>query len=57
MTMNDTFFKNYPGHDRLELPEPLVRVTAGKGGEALLILGSEKTGIFSHFGDGSFPLH
>jgi len=44
--MNDTFFKNYPGHDRLELPEPLVRVTAGKGGEAILILGSEKTGIY-----------
>ena len=44
--MNDTFFKNYPGHDRFSLPEPLVRVTAGKGGEAILILGSEKTGIY-----------
>jgi len=44
--MNDTFFKNYPGHDRLALPKPLVRVTAGRGGEAILILGSEKTGIY-----------
>lgn len=44
--MNDTFFKNYPGHDRFGLPEPLARVTAGKGGEAILILGSEKTGIY-----------
>lgn len=44
--MSNTFFKNYPGHDRFDLPEPLVRVTAGKGGEAILILGSEKTGIY-----------
>ena len=28
---------------RYEFPENIVRVTAGKGGEALLILGSEKT--------------
>ena len=44
--MKDTLFKNYPGHDRFQLPDPLVRVTAGLGGEAILILGSEKTGIY-----------
>ena len=30
---------------RYEFPENIVRVTAGKGGEALLILGSEKTAL------------
>ena len=39
------FFINYSGHDRTIFPEPLVRVTAGTGGEAVLILGSEKTGL------------
>ena len=32
--------------DRFNLPEPLVRVTGGSGGEAILILGSEKTGLY-----------
>ncbi len=39
-------YKNYPNHDRNDYPEPLVRVTAGMGGEAVLILGSEKTGLY-----------
>ncbi|MEI3279948.1 MAG: hypothetical protein V8R46_03865 [Eubacterium ramulus] len=30
---------------RYEFPKNIVRVTAGKGGEALLILGSEKTAL------------
>ncbi len=29
--------------NRFDFPENIVRVTAGNGGEALLILGSEKT--------------
>lgn len=32
--------------DPFNLPEPLVRVTGGRGGEAILILGSEKTGLY-----------
>ena len=30
---------------RYEFPENIVRVTAGNGGEALLVLGSEKTAL------------
>lgn len=37
------FYDNFPGHDRFKYPEGLVRVTAGKGGEAILVYGSEKT--------------
>lgn len=33
-------------YDPFDLPEPLVRVTGGKGGEAILIIGSEKTGLY-----------
>lgn len=40
------FFENFAGHDRTELPRPLVRVTGGPGGEAILILGSEKTALY-----------
>ena len=32
--------------DPFNLPDPLVRVTGGRGGEAILILGSEKTGLY-----------
>ena len=39
------YFKNFPGHNRLDFPQPLVRVTGGDGGEAILILGSEKTAL------------
>ena len=31
--------------EREGFPKPLVRVTGGKGGEAVLILGSEKTAL------------
>ena len=40
------FFENYENHDRTEFPSPLVRVTGGPGGEAILILGSEKTALY-----------
>lgn len=38
-------FIDFPGYNRLIFPEKIKRVTAGAGGEALLILGSEKTGL------------
>lgn len=40
------FFENFAGHDRMDFPSPLVRVTGGPGGEAILILGSEKTALY-----------
>ena len=40
------FFENFAGHDRTDFPSPLVRVTGGSGGEAILILGSEKTALY-----------
>lgn len=43
---DDIGFKNFEGHDRLAFPEPLLRVTGGAGGEAILILGSEKTALY-----------
>lgn len=39
----NTIFNDFPNHDRLKFPEGLTRVTAGKGGEAILVFGSEKT--------------
>jgi len=38
-------FQNFPGYDRHRFPEKIERVTAGAGGEALLLLGSEKTAL------------
>ncbi|MFV0517071.1 MAG: MBL fold metallo-hydrolase [Aminipila sp.] len=38
-----TIFNDFPNHDRLKFPDGLFRVTAGKGGEAILVFGSEKT--------------
>ncbi|MBR6472515.1 MAG: MBL fold metallo-hydrolase [Firmicutes bacterium] len=40
------FFKNFQGHDRFDVPEPVYRVTGGPGGESYLILGSDKTALF-----------
>lgn len=40
------YFEDFEGYDRMELPRPLVRVTGGPGGEAILILGSEKTALY-----------
>lgn len=33
------------GHDRYEMPGPICRVTGGQGGEAMLIVGSERTAL------------
>ena len=39
-------FKNLaPGHDRFSFPGPVVRVTGGQGGEAILIVGNDKTAL------------
>ena len=43
---DSNFFTNYPGHNRFDFPEFIVRVTGGAGGEALIILGSEKTALY-----------
>ena len=39
------YFNQFDGFDRFDFPEGVVRVTAGRGGEALLITGSEKTAL------------
>ncbi|QAT43017.1 MBL fold metallo-hydrolase [Aminipila luticellarii] len=39
----NTIFNDFPDHDRFKFPEGLWRVTAGKGGEAILVFGSKKT--------------
>ena len=39
-------FQDFEHHDRTAYPAPLVRVTGGKGGEALLIRGPEKTCLY-----------
>lgn len=40
------YIENIPGHNRFDMPDGVVRVTGGNGGEAFLILGSEKTAIY-----------
>lgn len=44
--MNYFSVKKKTNFDSFNLPAPLVRVTGGRGGEAILILGSEKTGLY-----------
>ncbi len=39
------FFKNFKGHDRFDFPEGIHRVTAGFGGEAILVTCCEKTAM------------
>src|SRR5665648_1070419 len=36
-------FRDFPGYDRRKYPDKIRRVTAGSGGEAFLILGTDKT--------------
>ena len=40
------YHRNFQGHDRFDVPEPIYRVTGGQGGESYLIVGSEKTALF-----------
>lgn len=39
-------FRSFPNHDRFNFPENMVRVTAGNGGEAILVFGNDKTALF-----------
>ncbi len=39
-------FQNFKEYDRFSFPENIVRVTSGRGGEALLIVGNDKTGLY-----------
>ena len=39
-------FRDFENHDRTDYPKPVYRVTGGLGGEALLILGSEKAVLY-----------
>ena len=39
-------FQNFDSYDRFAYPDDIVRVTAGFGGEALLVFGSEKTALY-----------
>lgn len=41
-----SMFSDFEGHDRFNLPNEIMRVTAGFGGEAFLILGSQKTALY-----------
>ena len=43
---DDGYFKNFQGHDRFDVPEPVYRVTAGYGGEAYLIIGEDKVALY-----------
>ncbi len=42
---NDDFFSNFKGYNRFDFPEGIHRVTAGFGGEAILITCCEKTAM------------
>ncbi len=44
-SFDDGFFKNFKGHDRFDFPEGIHRVTAGFGGEAILVTCCEKTAM------------
>ena len=39
------YYRNFQGHDRFGVPEPIYRVTGGNGGESYLMIGSEKTAL------------
>jgi len=39
-------YRDFPGHDRFAYPDGIERVTAGFGGEAILIFGPEKTALY-----------
>lgn len=42
---NDAFFKDFKGYNRFDFPDGIHRVTAGFGGEAILITCCEKTAM------------
>lgn len=46
MNFKKSWLVDFDNHDRLAFPEGIVRVTAGRGGESLLIFGPEKTVLY-----------
>ncbi len=46
MKCNDKGFENFENYDHFAYPKDIVRVTAGSGGESLLVFGSEKTALY-----------
>lgn len=45
-SFSSDIYESFPGHDRFDYPDHIVRVTAGFGGEALLVFGKEKTVLY-----------
>lgn len=45
-TAEKSIYENFPGHDRFDYPDYIVRVTSGFGGESLLIFGDTKTALY-----------
>ena len=45
-TFSSDIYISFPGHDRFGYPEYIKRVTAGYGGETLLIFTEEKTALY-----------
>lgn len=45
MNERKELFRDFPGQNRLKMPDKVTRVTAGAGGEALLISGSSKNAL------------
>ena len=41
-----TLFTDFPGSDRFDLPDGIIRATAGRGGECFIIAGDEKTALY-----------
>lgn len=46
MTEHKEWVKGFDNHSRFSFPENIERVTGGRGGESLLILGNEKTVLY-----------
>ena len=46
MNENHQLFQDFPGFDRFDYPEGTYRVTAGMGGEAILVIGSRYTALY-----------
>lgn len=45
MNVKKDLFRDFPGQDRHQMPDKVTRVTAGSGGEALLVTGSNKNAL------------
>ena len=45
-SFSSEIYEDFPNHDRFDYPKNIIRVTAGYGGEALLILGRRKIALY-----------